>query len=705
MRGRSTHPNSFPADGRRTRARASSALDERHARLGGYYLRDEHELIHRHTEQVQLNADHTAEWRLTVDFELPTHPLPRCSQTPDGENLFLFPLAYLKKSDARTGFRVEAQNGSLVPIPTKSQCDRVTGLAAAEAANWLLTTAGGERLELDLLAESLQAIPKENPYLASTVVDRIRRQLDEAPDSSGGEIVLRWEDAGLLDVLKMLIEHSLIWVPLWGRPGEHHSITLSQEISLERRPFLRWNFGTIDPAEEPGLRRKIVEWLGDPLSNAVIDTGDGTYGRRSYRLSFPALGQRLGEPLAWMPVEFDFPTIYTKRCTSYHFELTCPPGLSPRDLKVATGKPIDDVGIQRKRRGEPAPGARPGEIGSAGGKEAEARTTLTKRIAHHYHPGSRALDDIWFRVTVGVSAGSFPVLWALAGAITAILLWIFAGSNPHLHASDKEVGAGILLVVPALLAALALGGEDPPVTRLIGGARLLLLITGLTAVMATAVMVGTGPFQIGQQWMWTACAMLATAVTVPLATSWTLSSTVIWRQLKKLKTAYAQYGALLIGILAAEVGVVILMQLDDNPIPRAGIAVLLLLLAVGMSAIANNRAAIEIGTDRHYAAVSLLAAGFICLVLACIELKAALDEPSGLQEWVEIAAYAALLLSWYAGRALGWTTKGFGPKADEIHVAPSVGRQLLAQERMLELTVLEQRKRNSPNRVEDLQLT
>lgn len=694
MRGRALYPSPVPS-GRSRSARALSVLDEHYARLGGYYLRNEHELIHRHFEQVQLDPDHTAKWRLMIDLELPTHPLPRCREESEGEYLFLFPLVYLKKSDTRTGFRVEAQDGSSIPIPTKVECDRVTGLAAAEAANWLLAKAGGKRLDLDLLTESLQSIPKETPYIASTVVDRLQRQLEDDPDSSGGEIVKRWENTGLLDVLKMLIEHTLIWVPLRGRPGEHLSVTLSQEISLIRRPFLRWAFGTVDPDAEHGFRRKIVERLGDPLSNAVLDTGDALYGRRAYRFSIPALGQRLGEPLAWMPVEFDFPTIYTKRCASYHFELTCPPGLSPRDLKIASGAPIDEVGAQRKRRSAPAARTASGGNNPDGSGELAARTTLTNRIAHHYRPGSRALEDIWFRVTVGVSAGSFPVLWFLAGAITAILLWAFAGSNPDLETSDKEVGAGILLVVPALLAALALGGEDPPVTRLIGGARLLLLVTGLSAVMATTALIGKGPFGIGQQWMWSACAMAATAVTVPLATSWVLSSAVVWRQLKKLNTARAQYGALLVGILAAEVGVLILMQLDDNPIPRTAIAVYLLLLAIAMSAVANNRAAIEIGTDRHYAAVSLFTAAFSCLVLACVELKAALDAPSRLQGWVEVGVYTTLLLSWYAGRGLGRMTKRFAPHADEIHVAPDVGRQLLAQERMLELTILEGAKQES----------
>jgi hypothetical protein len=50
-----------------------------------------------------------------------------------------------------------------------------------------------------------------------------------------------------------------------------------------------------------------------------------------------ALGERIGQPLAWMPFEFEFPTIYMMRCASYHFEVRCPPAHSPRDLRVADG--------------------------------------------------------------------------------------------------------------------------------------------------------------------------------------------------------------------------------------------------------------------------------------------------------------------------------------------------------------------------------
>src|SRR5262249_10656332 len=159
--------------------------------------------------------------------------------------------------------------------------------------------------------------------------------------------------------------------------------------------------------------------------------------RRGRRISFSALGERIGQPLAWMPFEFEFPTIYTRRCGSYHLEVICPAGRSPRDLRPAIGTPLAEPPDHESHEDPP-----------------EGRTTLGSRIAHHYFPGSSTSEDIWFRVTIGVGDRAFPGLWFLSAGITAILLWIFAGSSPPTDESPKEIAAGILLVVPALIAAL-----------------------------------------------------------------------------------------------------------------------------------------------------------------------------------------------------------------------------------------------------------
>jgi hypothetical protein len=700
---------------------AQSVVSEDHAKVGGFYLRQRHGSIHRHCETISINPDHTAHWELKVDFELPTDAQAHCLHD-EGECRFLFPLAYLKKSDPRTGFKVQDRDGELVSVPTRGECDWVSSVAAAEAGNWLTETEGGPRLNRELLVGLLQEIPMDIPFESSRKISVLLSILEpENPEFAldpklmpnlsskqfeefrewGAEIGRIWKAAGLTEVLRMLIEHSMVWVPLRGQPGERRSIRISQDIDLVRRPFLRWSFGKLGDSKD---RKQHARWEKGLNSHSVLDTGESLYGRRAYRISFSALGQRIGQPLAWTPVEYQFPTIYTRRCHSYHFELACPLGLSPRDLKIGRGNPIDESHSSGQLEdGADGPGGRE----ETGNDPDEGRTTLMPRIAHHYRPGNRSEIDLWFRATVGVAAGAFPVLWFLAGAITAVLLWVLAGADPTLSPKTNgiEIAAGILLVVPAMIAALAIGGDDAPITRLIGGSRILLLTTGLSAVIATAVLIHAKPFHIGQEWMWTACAMVATAAAVPLATSWVLSSSIVWGQLKKLRSAEAQYRALLCGILLAEVVIVVLLTLNDGPIGRAEAidapvvrtvsAILLLLFAIGMTVLANNRAAIGIGGSRRYAAASLFAAALTCLALACIELKTAISEPSRLQSWAEVGAFLALLLAWYAGAILSILTYPYHQADDEIHVPPSVGRALVAGERVRELIVLRRREATS----------
>jgi hypothetical protein len=691
-----------------------SMLCDSHARIGGYYFRQRHGAIHRHTETVSINADHTAHWQLKVDLELPTDKTAKCLQLSD-ECVFLFPLAFLKKSDPRTGFKVEDRDGQLIPVPIREECDRVSSIAAAQAGVRLLEDGKQPKLDLAELERNLYEIPAGTPFESSQKLSALLGLLEPTnPEFTpypkltaeqlriGKEMGEIWSEGGLTEILRMFVEHSMIWVPLRGIPGERRSITVSQDIALVRRPVLRWSFGTPTPNPRlPWTRRRFKRWEESPASSPVLDTGEKLYGRRAYRISFPALGQRVGEPLAWMPVEYDFPTIYTKRCSTYHFELICPRGLSPRNLKVGRGDPVEE----RLQAGA----ATPDEGAHESIDAHEGRTTLMPQIAHHYRRGNRTATDLWFRVTVGLASGAFPVLWFLAGAITAILLWALAGTNPNLSEQTNgiEIVAGILLVVPAMMAALAIGGEDTSATKLIGGARILLLVTGLNALIATAVLIDLKPFHIGHEWMWTACAMAATTVTVPLATSWILSSPNIWRQMQKLKSADAQYRTLLIGILLAEIGVWVLMVLGEAkpgvattehiPIIRLTIGVYLLSLAIGMTALANNRTALDIGKNRRYAAVCLFAAAFVCLALASIEIKTAISAPSRLQSWLEASAFCALLLTWYAGRALSLSTHGFRQANDEIHVSPNVGRALIAKERVRELIILQGHKSFQPD--------
>jgi hypothetical protein len=636
-------------------------LGEDTAELGGFYLGNPHHLVHRHVETVELNADDSCNWSLKVDFELPTDP--RASRPLSGEEAqFLFPLIFLRKAEGHIGFYVRDETGMRVLPPTRAKSDEISALAASQAAERLLIGTG-KTLRRGDLKGLLTRVAASKPYDSSVILNEVLHGLDP-------EIVSIWEEGELIDDLHGLMEHSIVWLPIRGRPGERREIEVGQALEHSHRAILRWSFGKLKPRKTPRLLRSAPRFSGRLLRDRrpYLETGKARYGRRAFRISFPALGERMVRPFGWVPIQWEFPTIYTRRCDSYHFEVTCPTGLSPIDLRVVTGKGDE--------------------------KPIVGRRTLRAGSAHLYLPGSRTVGDMTIRVFVGVGAGAFPVLWFLAGALTSIVLWAFAASDPAFldpgtsSAGKNEIAAGILLTVPAVLAALVVT-EEGDVTRMIWGARLLLFIPALCSVGATAVLIGAEPFNMGPRSVWTVCAAVSTAATVPLAISWSISSPLMRRQLKKLDTPSKQYiglGVLLV-IAAALLGGIVLAG-EEWPWRRAVAAVGLALMAVPMLLIGTNRAAVPFSVSRRYVSISGAFAAAVCLVLGCIELRAAFDDEAKFHEEVELWGLVLFPTALLIGPLLAKVTGVFRMQPGEIHISPEDGRRILARESIAELRYL-----------------
>lgn len=641
----------------------SAAINDRTAQVGSYYIGNYHELIHRHTESIDLNPDQTAHWKLKIDFELPTARRAQCG-SHNGEALFVFPLLFLRKAEGRTGFEARDEQGAEIPLPNRRTSDRGSALAAARSASQLLDEArrGGKRnlpvLPLESLEHVFLCISAWRAYEASVILNHLLNKLDP-------EIVKVWEAAGLTEDLEMLVDHSLVWVPLRGLPGERRAVEIGHDIELSRRPLLRWHFGELRAPRFPALRWRRARQREDPTQ--VLDTGERKYGRSAWRVSFSVLGERLAQPLAWMPIEFDFPTIYSRRCSSYHFEMNCPQGLSPRGVKVALDREGDD------------------------GAEVTGRTTIGSRAAHVYLPGGRSLGDITFRTTVGIGNGAFPILWLLMGVISTGMLWALVAFNPNwLVAGDpeshNEIAAGVFLIVPALLGAIIIGAEDSAVSSLIGGARIALLGAGLCCVAATAVLIGVPPFSEKPQATWAVCAAVATAATIPMATSWLLSLPGVWRGLKVLHNTFRQYVALF--IQAALVALIVFLlkgNAGGDTVLRAGLASSLLLLTVTLTLLASNRLAVELDASRRFVSVGALILAAACLAGGCLELQSVFAPHAHWRIEVEAVWFWLALLAPLTGIVLWTITRIFGPREDELSIAPQMGRALLRGERIREL--------------------
>lgn len=701
----------------------------------GWHLSDRHELIKRQVETLTLHPNQTADWELVIDLELPTEAesyWPGRERKPGEECLFPFPLVFLKKAEGRMALSVQTEDGTAVKVPIRPECDELSTQAVAGAANRLLQEMP-EPTKLD--PKDLKAlfgrIVTEQPHQASMVLLALREKVGlakfdeematsseqaeaegaEGPQSESlmGEIGRAWKQKGLDEVLETLVEHSLIWVLLRGRPGQRRTIVLREKKVLEQRSILGWSFGELKPSHSrwrhPFLTRRAKrarreihdhELAGKtPRPKGAMVIGRKPYGRRKSRISLSALGERIGQPLAWMPFEFEFPTIYLMRCASYHFEVRCPPAHSPRDLRIADGGGV----VRPKQREEKTEKRLPDGT----------RTTLTSSFARIDVPLSRARErassdaerrdvdglkrDAWFRITVGVGNGAFPFLWFLATAVTALMLWLLADANPDLDEGSAQIVAGVLLVVPAITAALALGSNEVPLNQLLGGARILLVVGGLSAAVAATVAAGARPFDMGAQASWSACAMAATAASLPLATSWLLANPHIWDLLMLLDNRLRQRIALGVLVLFSLAVIACLVEFSDDPVSRGFLAACLLLVPVAASVVANNRAAMPVNVSRHYLPVSFLAAGFVCLALACIELRGTVGDPTGLQTSAEWIAIAFLLVSLGAGDLLFLCTRWAAPKPDEVHVSPTTGRAMLAREEVREHSMLRERER------------
>jgi hypothetical protein len=643
----------------------AAGIDERCSQIGAYFLGQRHRLIHRHLEKVTIAPDQTARWQLTIDLELPTDPIAECG-SHDGESRFLFPLMYLKKAEGRTGFGASQEDGTAVPLPTRKTSDRVSAIAIAQAAAELVPDEIDEdapdsvpHLPNDSLRYVAHCIASEQPYNASVILNELLRWLDP-------RIRAAWDSAGLTSVLKMLVEHYLVWVPLRGLPGERRQINVGQDVELLPRPFRRWRFGQAKKRWYSGMFWLRARRFRDPAQ--VLDTGRGRkYGKLGRRISFSVLGERLALPFAWLPIEFDFPTIYTRRCSSYHFELVCPNGLSPRGIKLVTNARGEDGKALRLEGGE----------------------TLGTRSGRLYLPRGRSLGDLTIRATVGIGRGTFPILWLLMGTITAVMLWSLVSANPTwlIHGaehSENEVATGILLIVPALLGALVIGFEGST-SRILGGARVLLLAAGLAAAASAAVLVGTTPLGFQARAIWTICASVATAATIPLATSWLLSLPLVWRSLGRLNSTRRQYFALSI-VLAICIGLVLgLMLLSLDILGREALAVGILVMTVPLILLASDRPAVPIATSRRFISIAVALAAFVCLGVGCCEMRKALDPTAGYNDTAEIFALVLLPVALLIGLGLSYVTNFAREKKDEVHIAPAALRGLVSGGRTPEL--------------------
>lgn len=564
---------------------------------------------------------------------------------------------------------VQDETGGALPVLGRDECDRISAVAAADTAARLAVEAGvnGPDLPTDDLKRIMLGISTARPLTSSMALAKLRRQLGQ-PNPTQRMVASAWQASSLMDFLAMLVEHSVLWVPLRGRPGERRIIAVSQQVSVAKRSILRWSFGELSEPRLPLLHPLRSRRARNPAPDSVLRLGESAFGRRAYLVSFPAIWERIGQRLALMPLELEIPTVHARRGPDYEFALTCPPGLTPRAIRLFTAGAKDVA---------PHSGKQDNRDGTEG-----ASTALAAGVAQARLVGGPTTNDLWLRVTVGLSARPIHAFWWLICALPAALLWTFAGAQPHLTESKKSIVGAVFVAGFSFLAtqaAKAWSAEQP-----VPGAALALLLSALSLAAGTFVLIGARPLGLETGWAWSACATCATVASVLLLAAWLLTLDDLWSLLRKFKTAKGRRWAERIAMGLAASAVAALLIVEPTPAVRGAIAMFLLAIAVAMTVLASNR----VDTDSDSRAVGLAIASATSVVLGCVELKGAVVHPGTPQGWIELSGLGILLAAQFCGSVLSLLATRFHPAPDEIVVTPDVGRALLAKERLRELQAL-----------------
>ncbi|HET7507982.1 MAG TPA: hypothetical protein VFJ53_06450, partial [Solirubrobacterales bacterium] len=128
-----------------------------------------------------------------------------------GTQAWYLPLAFFSKDDVAPNIEVSGCDGEIIPIPTKLQNYAITQRAIRElfASGRLVQPSSAKGLEL------IDEVIERKPFEAS-----VCRWIFEGVESQNVE---------LLDLLRLLEEYFVLWVPVAGAPLSEH------QFRIERR--------------------------------------------------------------------------------------------------------------------------------------------------------------------------------------------------------------------------------------------------------------------------------------------------------------------------------------------------------------------------------------------------------------------------------------------------------------------------------------
>lgn len=393
-----------------------------------------YEWVNRRVETIDLIDESRVRQSVSVDFRLP-EKLPGSFDIA-GKRYYALPLLMMPRRSDLACFDVRDESGRTLPMLTRKENARLSGLMLLTAAKRAVGEKRGERILSDSLRTYLAGLPLRSPHRALPMVEEIVKA-DELlfDDPAVAKKLLADED--FLDLLGLCRYCSAIHIPLLVEPGERRIVKIAWEG--------RW--GTKEAPESSGARERAR--------------------RRWHRLQGRA---------GWRPESRILDTPQIGGSESHHIQIAVPAGVELTEAGCLNGPPRVMLPNETE---VPDPRDDPFQPFSS---------SISPR-AHLYIPRSHETRAGLLQVGLRTARHGLLPAAILTGALLTILLTLYSLRADQI-VGQSETGAALLLLVPAVLAGMLVRpGEHAMARVLLRGPRLMTTILGVLPLVAAAGLV------------------------------------------------------------------------------------------------------------------------------------------------------------------------------------------------------------------------
>jgi hypothetical protein len=429
------------------------------------------------------------------------------------ERFFLIPYFWLGKGESRTShYEIKEIDGCGVPIYTRAANVAITadvfekfalstlhcspGLVWDAASNELRPAdsshppditlssllhrlaAGGlaqSRFSWLLIMKMLVAENADSPRDDSELPQQLKTRLDIRPDERPRH---QEELRRYTRLLRDIAAGELLWVPLVGRPSTQVRLELNYTARAKKPPILR---------QKTRKRLLTLRSVQDKRSAAKSTHGNHTEAStpaQPHRTTMTVDGHNLrmrsttrrvwnyvAHVFGYAPYETLLSAGAMRRWSSYHLHVRAPPGVEIRGAQLLT------------------------RLRWQSGHHGHVRTEISAERAHlviskaQFTAQARLPDPLPVRLRM--RSAERQTIWFAAGVawLVAAMLGLFATAKASAVSHNDDAVSEILVIVPALLLTFAARpGEHGFASRVLGGVRALMLLSGTCCVAAAVVL-------------------------------------------------------------------------------------------------------------------------------------------------------------------------------------------------------------------------